>query len=72
MKAVRRYDGKAVGALGRSLGTAVVITLFLTALPAYRLTAQSVGRIAYTTYTLPNGLRVVLSQDRSTPIVDGS
>ncbi|HWO89330.1 MAG TPA: pitrilysin family protein, partial [Gemmatimonadales bacterium] len=33
------------------------------------LTAQSTGRIAYSTYTLSNGLRVVFSRDHSTPIV---
>ncbi len=31
--------------------------------------AQQVGRIAYDTYTLPNGLTVILSEDHSTPIV---
>jgi predicted Zn-dependent peptidase len=31
--------------------------------------AQQVGRIAYDTYTLPNGLTVVFSQDHTTPIV---
>ncbi len=34
-----------------------------------RLDAQAAGRIAYTTYTLPNGLRVVLAPKRTTPIV---
>jgi zinc protease len=33
------------------------------------LAAQQVGRIAYETYTLPNGLTVVLSEDHSTAIV---
>ena len=33
------------------------------------MTAQQVGRIAYDTYTLPNGLTVVLSEDHTTPIV---
>ena len=31
--------------------------------------AQQVGRIQYESYALPNGLRVVLSEDHSTPIV---
>jgi hypothetical protein len=31
--------------------------------------AQQVGRVNYDTYTLPNGLMVVLSEDHSTPIV---
>jgi predicted Zn-dependent peptidase len=38
-------------------------------MPAGRAAAQSVGRIQYTTYTLPNGLRVVLAPARATPIV---
>ncbi len=38
-------------------------------LAAGTLQAQQSGRIPYTTYTLPNGLRVIISQDRSTPIV---
>jgi zinc protease len=33
------------------------------------MAAQQVGRIAYDTYTLPNGLTVVLSEDHTTPIV---
>jgi predicted Zn-dependent peptidase len=33
------------------------------------LAAQQAGRIAYDTYALPNGLRVVFSEDHSTPIV---
>ena len=41
----------------------------LTALPPCRLAAQEAGRIAYATYTLANGLRVVLSPNRTTPIV---
>ena len=41
----------------------------LAAWPPSPLAAQSVGRIPYTTYTLPNGLRVVLSPNRTTPIV---
>jgi predicted Zn-dependent peptidase len=39
------------------------------ALTATRLPAQQVGRISYETYTLPNGLTVVLSEDHSTPII---
>ncbi|MDO8667312.1 MAG: insulinase family protein, partial [Gemmatimonadales bacterium] len=41
----------------------------LAALPPYHLAAQNAGRIPFETYTLPNGLRVVVSEDRSTPIV---
>jgi len=39
------------------------------AMAATPLAAQQVGRIAYETYTLPNGLTVVLSEDHTTPIV---
>jgi predicted Zn-dependent peptidase len=45
------------------------IALLLTALCPAALTAQSAGRIDYTTYTLANGLRVVLAPVRTTPIV---
>ncbi len=41
----------------------------LLGLGAAPLRAQDVGRIAYQTYTLPNGLTVVLSEDHTTPIV---
>ena len=34
-----------------------------------RLEAQQAGRISYDTYTLPNGLTVVFSEDHTTPIV---
>ena len=54
---------------GRAVRRAVLGAVLLTALPACRLTAQSAGRIAYSTYTLPNGLRVVLAPKRTTPIV---
>jgi predicted Zn-dependent peptidase len=52
-----------------SVRSAVVGAIALTLLPSYRLAAQQAGRVPYDTYTLPNGLQVVLSQDRSTPIV---
>jgi zinc protease len=41
----------------------------LLALAATPLAAQQVGRIVYETYTLPNGLTVVLSEDHTTAIV---
>jgi zinc protease len=41
----------------------------LLALPPSRLAAQQVGRIRYETYTLPNGLTVVFSEDHLTPVV---
>lgn len=46
------------------LTSPVIALLVLTALPA---PAQQ--RLSYETYTLGNGLRVILSEDRSTPIV---
>ena len=63
-ESVSRKVGKSVSA--RAAGIAL---LFLTAVPTYRLTAQSTGRIAYDTYSLPNGLRVVFSEDHSAPVV---
>ncbi len=41
----------------------------LVAMAAPPLAAQDVGRIAFETYTLPNGLTVVFSEDHTTPIV---
>jgi predicted Zn-dependent peptidase len=59
-----------VGAVGHyGLQAAVGIALALTAVPQSRLAAQQAGRIPYDTYTLPNALQVVLSEDHSTPIV---
>jgi zinc protease len=65
-RAVERQGGRAVQRYG---GRTVLALLVLTALPPYRLTAQTAGRIDYSTYTLPNGLRVVLAPKRTTPIV---
>ena len=43
--------------------------LLLSASVPQLLSSQTVGRIEYSTYTLPNGLRVVLAPVRTTPIV---
>ena len=43
--------------------------VLLASLMAGPLLAQSAGRIEYTTYSLPNGLRVVLAPNRTTPLV---
>ena len=43
--------------------------LLLCVCASARLRAQSAGRIDYSSYTLPNGLRVVLAPVRTTPIV---
>ena len=51
---------------GAGLAGACAVTALLAAAP---LRAQAVGQIKYDTYTLPNGLTVVLSEDHSTPIV---
>ena len=40
----------------------------LSLLPA-TLAAQQAGHIAFEQFTLPNGLRVIYSEDHSTPIV---
>src|SRR5437867_700972 len=40
----------------------------LTAYPPTRLAAQSL-RVPYTTFTLPNGLQVILHEDHSVPVV---
>ena len=53
---------------GLVLAGACAIAGILAAAPA-PLAAQQVGRIAYDTYTLPNGLTVVLSEDHTTPVV---
>jgi len=50
----------------RSLLT--VLTAFAV-LPSCRLAAQTAGQVTYTTYQLANGLTVVLSPNRPTPIV---
>jgi zinc protease len=44
------------------------VALLLFALPG-RLPAQQVGRIAYTSYELSNGLTVVLAEDHGAPVV---
>jgi len=41
----------------------------LLAMPTSPLAAQQVGQITYDTYTLTNGLTVVLSEDHTTPVV---
>lgn len=59
---VARRERRAVAAVG----ACAVASLLSLATPA---AAQQVGRIAYQTYTLENGLTVVLSEDHTTPIV---
>ena len=47
--------------------TAVVLGL-LSACPLVRLSAQSL-RVPYQTFTLPNGLQVIVHEDHSVPVV---
>jgi len=55
--------------IGRRLGGLAVVLLLIAGGAPAGLAAQSDGRIAYQTYVLPNGLRVVLSEDHSAPVV---
>ncbi|HVO35938.1 MAG TPA: pitrilysin family protein, partial [Gemmatimonadales bacterium] len=48
------------------MGTAAALLLVLGTTP---LAAQQAGKINFDTYTLPNGLTVVFSEDHTTPIV---
>jgi len=51
---------------GVVLAGACAVAALLAAAP---VAAQQVGKIAYDTYQLPNGLTVILSEDHTTPIV---
>lgn len=68
MKTVRRYGGRAVRDFSTRLGTAGALAVFLTALPPSRLPAQQL-QVPHETFTLANGLRVIVHEDRSVPIV---
>ncbi len=75
LRAVRRSGGQAVGRMadwrtaGQAVGkAALVLSVFLSARPPDRLTAQSL-RVPYETFTLPNGLEVLLHEDHSVPLV---
>src|SRR6266508_3874773 len=48
--------------------TVAGLAALLTAYPANRLAAQAL-RVPYTTFTLPNGLQVVLHEDHAVPVV---
>ncbi len=63
LQAVARRERRGAWLTG---ACAVAALLALTTSPA---AAQQVGRIPYQTYTLPNGLTVVLSEDHSTALV---
>ena len=57
-----------LGPMKTSLASALLLGIGVCAAVPRSLTAQS-GRIAYEAFTLPNGLRVIYSEDHSTPIV---
>ncbi len=62
----------AVVARGKVAGTGLAGACLVAALLALgnsSAAAQQVGKIAYDSYTLPNGLTVVFSEDHTTPIV---
>lgn len=57
----------------RNLGCVVVLLVLLMAVGAAAALAQaSVPQITFTEFTLPNGLRVVLSEDHTLPVVTES
>ena len=63
LRAVARWERRGVSLAG-ACGAAALL-----ALTTSPLGAQQVGQIRYDTYTLANGLTVVLSEDHTTPIV---
>ena len=63
LRAVARREWRGVVLAG------ACAAILLLGLAPTRAAAQQVGKIAYQTYALPNGLTVVFSEDRSTPIV---
>ncbi|HEX4628020.1 MAG TPA: pitrilysin family protein [Gemmatimonadales bacterium] len=52
----------------RVAATLVIVGLLSAAGPPVRLSAQSL-RVPYTTFTLPNGLQVILHEDHAVPVV---
>lgn len=56
------------GGIRRGLGRALLAAIGLATMTA-GLGAQSIPRIPFERYTLPNGLQVVLSEDHTTPII---
>ena len=53
----------------RSVSAAAGLAAVLAVYPSTRLSAQSSLRVPYTTFTLPNGLEVILHEDHSLPVV---
>ncbi|MFI5206518.1 MAG: M16 family metallopeptidase [Gemmatimonadales bacterium] len=64
----RRTGGPADGFLERVGVTVGLAAVLLTAGPPVRLSAQDL-RVRYETFTLPNGLQVIVHEDRSVPVV---
>jgi zinc protease len=65
-RAVRCHGGRA--ARGRLRRVAAVIAVFLASWPAGHLAAQAL-RVPFETFTLPNGLTVIMHEDHSVPVV---
>jgi len=53
----------------RFVSAAAGLAAVLAVYPSGRLSAQSSLRVPYTTFTLPNGLEVILHEDHSLPVV---
>src|SRR5437870_1276720 len=53
----------------RFVSAAAGLAAVLAVYPSGRLSAQSSLRVPYTTFTLPNGLQVILHEDHSVPVV---
>jgi len=67
-KAVRRYGGMAVRESLYRVWLAARVAVLLAALPAHGLAAQQL-RVPYESFTLANGLQVIVHEDRSVPVV---
>ncbi len=67
-KAVWRYGGRAVRESRYRVWPAAGVAVLLAALPASRLAAQQL-RVPYESFTLSNGLQVIVHEDRSVPVV---
>jgi len=64
----RRLVGKTGSGFMRASGWVAVATALLAVSPSSRLAAQEL-LVRYETFTLPNGLQVIVHEDRSVPVV---
>ena len=64
----RRDDGKTGSRLVRQAAAVAALAAFLPVFPSSRLPAQTL-HVANETFTLPNGLQVIVHEDRSVPVV---